>query len=112
MGRNITAPSQGFDFESRKMWQEETVPTSFFFDLLNIRHILLFQQNILMAHLFGLWMGGLPGVIYNTHKVHTKHEVNLDGWTASHDSVGGEIRMLWWRKRTLIGLQCRTIENG
>ena len=39
--------------------------------------------------LLGLRMGALVRAIYDTHSVRTKPEINLGGFGASHDPVGG-----------------------
>ena len=49
----------------------------FFLDMLKVRHVLPLQQHFQMAILLGFWMGALPGIIYDTHRVRTRPEVNL-----------------------------------
>ena len=50
-----------------------------------------FQTTIApkLGYLLGFMSGTLAGVISDTHSVRTKPEVNLGGFGASHDPVGG-----------------------
>ena len=72
----------------------------FFLDLLKVRHVLPLQQHFLMAILLGFWMGALPGIIYDTHRVRTRPEVNLGGWAGQPWPCGRCMRKCCWRGRT------------